>query len=65
MDPSRFTALLLVIIGTVVFVTAAELFTFWVGEAALTRTKANFAAKVSTFKRSLPSLSIRPRRKTA
>ena len=64
MDLSNLSVLVLVIVGAVLFVTAVQLYTFWVSEAILTSARKRLDEKIDTFKRSIPNLSLR-RRKAA
>ena len=64
MDLSKLTGLVLVVVGAVLFVTAVQLYSFWVSEAMLATVKKRLDEKAETFKRSIPSLSLR-RRKAA
>ena len=64
MDLSKLSGLVLVVVGVVLFVTAAQLSSFWVSEAMLASARKRLDEKVETFKRSIPTLSLR-RRKAA
>ena len=64
MDLSKLSGLVLVIVGAVLFVTAAQLYSFWVSESLLASARKRLGEKVETFKRSIPNLSLR-RRKAA
>ena len=64
MDLSKLSALVLVVVGVVLFVTAVQLYSFWVSEALLVSVRTRLDEKVEAFKRSIPSLSLR-RRKAA
>ena len=64
MDLSKLSGLVLVIVGAVLFVTAVQLYSFWVSEALLASARKKLDEKVETFKRSIPNLSLR-RRKAA
>ena len=64
MDLSKLSGLVLVVVGAVLFVTAVQLYSFWVSEAILATAKKRLDEKAETLKRSIPSLSLR-RRKAA
>ncbi len=64
MDLSQLSGLVLVVVGAVLFVTAVQLYSFWVSEAILATAKKRLDEKAETLKRSIPSLSLR-RRKAA
>ena len=64
MDLSKLSGLVLFVVGVVLFVTAVQLYSFWVSEAILASARKRFDDKVETFKRSIPNLSLR-RRKAA
>ena len=64
MDLSKLSGLVLFVVGVVLFVTAVQLYSFWVSEAILASARKRLDEKVETFKRSLPNLSLR-RRKAA
>ena len=64
MDLSKLSGLVLVIVGAVLFVTAVQLYSFWVSEALLASARKSLDEKVETFKHSIPNLSLR-RRKAA
>ncbi len=64
MDLSKLSGLVLVVVGVVLFVTAVQLYSFWVSEAMLASARKRLDEKVETFKHSIPTLSLR-RRKAA
>ena len=64
MDLSKLSGLVFVIVGAVLFVTAVQLYSFWVSEALLASARKRLDEKVETFKRAIPNLSLR-RRKAA
>ena len=64
MDLSKLSGLVLFVVGVVLFVTAVQLYSFWVSEAMLASARKRLDEKVETFKRSIPTLSLR-RRKAA
>ena len=64
MDLSQLSGLVLVVVGAVLFVTAVQLYSFWVSEAILATAKKRLDEKAETLKRSIRSLSLR-RRKAA
>ncbi len=64
MDLSKLSGLVLVVVGVVLFVTAVQLYSFWASEAMLASARKRLDEKVETFKRSIPTLSLR-RRKAA
>ena len=64
MDLSKLSGLVLFVVGVVLFVTAVQLYSFWVSEAILASARKRLDEKVETFKRSIPTLSLR-RRKAA
>ena len=64
MDLSKLSGLVLVVVGVVLFVTAVQLYSFWVSEAMLASARKRLDEKVETFKLSIPTLSLR-RRKAA
>ena len=64
MDLSKLSGLVLVVVGVVLFVTAAQLSSFWVSEAMLASARKRLDEKVEAFKHSIPNLSLR-RRKAA
>ena len=61
---SKLSGLVLVVVGVVLLVTAVQLYSFWVSEAMLASARKRLDEKVETFKRSIPTLSLR-RRKAA
>tara|TARA_B100000965_G_scaffold382883_1_gene381589 strand:+ start:140 stop:334 length:195 start_codon:yes stop_codon:yes gene_type:complete len=64
MDLSKLSGLVSVVVAVVLFVTAVQLYSFWVSEAILASARKRLDEKVETFKRSIPNLSLR-RRKAA
>ena len=64
MDLSKLSGLVLFVVGVVLFVTAVQLYSFWVSEAILASARKRLDEKVEIFKRSIPNLSLR-RRKAA
>ncbi|QNI59550.1 hypothetical protein SynBIOSU31_02688 [Synechococcus sp. BIOS-U3-1] len=64
MDLSQLSALVLVVVGAVLFVTAVQLFTLWASEAVLASAKVRLDESLQMFRRSIPSFSLR-RRKAA
>ena len=64
MDLSQLSGLVLVVVGVVLFVTAVQLYSFWVSEAILVSARKRLDEKVEIFKRSISNLSLR-RRKAA
>ena len=64
MDLSNLSGLVLVVVGAVLFVTAVQLYSFWMSEAILASTKKRLDEKVDTLKRFIPNFSLR-RRKAA
>ena len=64
MDLSKLSGLVLVVVGAVLFVTAVQLYSFWMSEAILASTKKRLDEKVDTLKRFIPNFSLR-RRKAA
>ena len=64
MDLSKLSGLVLVIVGAVLFVTAVQLYSFWVSEVLLASVRKRLDEKVETFTRVIPNLSLR-RRKAA
>ena len=64
MDLSKLSSLVLVVVGTVLFVTAVQLYSFWMSEAILASAKKRLDEKVDTLKRFIPNFSLR-RRKAA
>ena len=64
MDLSKLSGLVLVVVGAVLFVTAVQLYSFWVSEALLASARKSLDENVETFNRSIPNLSFR-RRKAA
>jgi len=64
MDLSQLSALVLVVVGAVLFVTAVQLYTLWASEALLASAKVRLDESLQMFRRSIPSFSLR-RRKAA
>ena len=64
MDLSNLSGLVLVVVGAVLFVTAVQLYSFWVSEAILASARKRLEDKVQTLLRSIPNFSLR-RRKAA
>ena len=64
MDLSKLSSLVSVVVGTVLFVTAVQLYSFWMSEAILASAKKRLDEKVDTLKRFIPNFSLR-RRKAA
>tara|TARA_B100001063_G_scaffold139461_1_gene130306 strand:- start:4155 stop:4349 length:195 start_codon:yes stop_codon:yes gene_type:complete len=64
MDLSQLSALVLVVVGAVLFVTAVQLYTLWASEAVLASAKVRLDESLQMFRRSIPSFSLR-RRKAA
>ena len=64
MDLSQLSALVLVVVGAVLFVTAFQLYTLWASEAVLASVKVRLDESLQMFRRSIPSFSLR-RRKAA
>ena len=64
MDLSQLSALVLVVVGAVLFVTAVQLYALWASEAVLASAKVRLDESLQMFRRSIPSFSLR-RRKAA
>ena len=64
MDLSQLSALVLVVVGAVLFVTAVQLYTLWASEVVLASAKVRLDESLQMFRRSIPSFSLR-RRKAA
>ena len=64
MDLSNLSGLVLVVVGAVLFVTAVQLYSFWVSEAILASARKRLEDKVETLLRAISNFSLR-RRKAA
>ena len=64
MDLSQLSALVLVVVGAVLCVTAVQLYTFWSSEAVVVSARKRLDEQIVTLKRSLPNFFFR-RRKAA
>jgi len=64
MDLSQLSALVLVVVGAVLCVTAVQLYTFWASEAVMVSARKRLDEHIVTLKRSLPNFFFR-RRKAA
>ena len=64
MDLSQLSALVLVVVGAVLCVTAVQLYTFWASEAVVVSARNRLDEQIVTLKRSLPNFFFR-RRKAA
>ena len=64
MDLSQLSALVLVVVGAVLCVTAVQLYTFWASEAVVVSARKRLDEQIVTLKRSLPNFFFR-RRKAA